>query len=55
MLSCGELRAKEFQTSRALIREALRELENEGLVEYAKEMLMFRERGSHLKNHLKSI
>ena len=30
--------AKEFQTSRAPIREALRELENEGLVEYVKEI-----------------
>ena len=28
--------AKEFQTSRAPIREALRELENEGLVEYVR-------------------
>lgn len=28
--------AKEFQTSRAPIREALRELENEGLIEYVR-------------------
>lgn len=28
--------AKEFKTSRAPIREALRELENEGLVEYVR-------------------
>lgn len=36
--------AKEFKTSRAPIREALRELENEGLVGICKKCRMFRER-----------